>query len=263
MFPARLSIVTYNLWGTARWPQREPALRQFVERFLPDVLCIQELAEQTQSFLDRALPRHSRVHDALPGWTCEGNIYWNADLLEELEHGAEDIGIIEEHRRLFWARLKLQEQDRSMFVSTAHFTWQGHDKERATGLSPRPEYTRRVIEALGHLVKEDEPAFFMGDLNDPLLAIRLLHEAGYSSCFAALGIQSPPTWQCYPTAHVSAGAPVVNQTIDWIVANPHARPISAQVPQCFHGDIAPSDHWPVLAVYELFSPEGAVRSVRE
>ena len=251
MFPIRLSIVTYNLWNTKRWPLREPALRQFLDLYYPDILCVQELCTETQSFLDAALPRHERVHDNLPGWTCESNIYWNSDLVEGLAHGAEDVGMLEEHRRLFWARLKLRKQNRTVFVSTAHFTYQGHPRERESGQSPRIAQTQRTVDALGRLVREDEPAFFMGDLNDPVHPMRILHEAGYPSCFAALAILSPPTWPCIPTKNSEPGGMITNQTIDWLVANEHARPIAAQVPHCFCGDIAPSDHWPVLAIYQI------------
>ena len=88
MFPVRLSLVTYNLWNTRRWPERAPALEQFVRLFDPDVLCLQELRPETLSLLDAALPGHRRVHDdSLPGWTCEGNVYWRGELLQEVEHG--------------------------------------------------------------------------------------------------------------------------------------------------------------------------------
>lgn len=107
MHPLRLSIVTYNLWNTQRWPQRAEALNKFLDLFTPDILCIQELREETQSFIDKIMPMHQRVDDEFPSWNCEGNIYWNSNLLEELEHGAEDIGMLEKHRRLFWVRLKL------------------------------------------------------------------------------------------------------------------------------------------------------------
>ena len=249
MFPVRLSIVSYNLWNTERWPERKSALGQFVVRFCPDVLCVQELRTETQVFLDEAMPRHCRVHDDLPGWTCESNIFWNGDLFQEVEYGAEDVGILEEHRRFFWVRLRFQE--RTLFVSTAHFTHMGHPKENETGLSPRLEQTRRTVDALRRLVGEDEPVFFTGDLNDPVHPTRILHEEGYVNCFSALGILCPPTWPCCPTANIPAGARVANQTIDWIVGNQHARPIAAHVPRCYHGDMAPSDHWPVLAVYEI------------
>lgn len=251
MFPIRLSIVTYNLWNIERWPAREPGLRQFVQTFRPDVLCLQELRAETQACLDAAMPQHTRVHNDLPGWTCEGNIYWHRTLFQEVEHGAEDVGMLEAHRRLFWVRLQPTGRQHTIFISTAHFTYQGHPQEIETGLSPRLVQARHTITALQHLVQNNEPAWFVGDLNDPVLPVRLLHEAGYMSCFAALGMQCPPTFPCYPTANVAPGARVTNQTIDWIVANRHTRVVAAQVPHYYHGDVAPSDHWPVLAVYEI------------
>ncbi|MFV2067553.1 MAG: endonuclease/exonuclease/phosphatase family protein [Pirellulales bacterium] len=251
MFPTRLTIVTYNLWNTERWPERQPALEQFVTLFRPDVLCLQELRAVTQACLDRALPDHQRVHDDQTGWTCEGNIYWNAILLAEVEHGAEPIGILEERRRMFWVRLRLLDSGRTVFVSNTHMTYQGHKDEVATGMSPRRDQANRALAALERLVDENEPVFFVGDLNDPYLVPMLMHEAGFQSCFSALGVQCPPTWPAYPTANFSAGDWVTNQTIDWILANEHARALAANVPQCFVNDISPSDHWPVQAVYEV------------
>jgi exonuclease III len=251
VFPVRLSLVTYNLWNTRRWSERAPALKHFVEIYDPDVLCVQELRAETQSFLDATLVRHCRVHDDLPGWTCESNIYWNGELLEKVAHGVDDVGILEEHRRLFWVRLGLRGTDQTIFVSTAHFTYQGNPRERETGLSPRIEQARRTVNVLGRRVHEGEPAFFMGDLNDGVNPLRILRQAGYVSCFAFLGQLSPPTYPCVPTKNIEAGAHLGEQTLDWLVANDRARPVAAQVPHCFHGDIAPSDHWPVLAVYEI------------
>ena len=251
MFPVRLSIVTYNIWNTTRWEVREPALRQFVTLFNPDLLCLQELRAETQACLDDAMPQHARIHDRFPGWTCESNIYWNRHYFDEVEHGIEDVGMLEELRRLFWVRLKMTGQERTLVVSTAHFTYQGHPDERATGKSPRVEQCRRTIEALQRLVGEDEPAFFMGDLNDPVHPSRMLNEAGYVNCFSEFGLPPEPTHPCYPTTNIPVGARTTAQTIDWIVANRHARAVAAQVPHCFCGDIAPSDHWPVLAMDEM------------
>jgi hypothetical protein len=64
-------------------------------------------------------------------------------------------------------------------------------------------------------------------------------------------MQSPPTFQCYPTADVQPDEPTVTEAIDLIVANRHARAIAASVPQVYCEDTAPSDHWPVQAVYQL------------
>ena len=55
MLPARISIVTYNIWLTQRWAVRAPAVRGFLESFSPDILCLQELQAQSREFyvLDR------------------------------------------------------------------------------------------------------------------------------------------------------------------------------------------------------------------
>jgi endonuclease/exonuclease/phosphatase family metal-dependent hydrolase len=110
---------------------------------------------------------------------------------------------------------------------------------------------KRIADELRRLVREGEPAFFMGDMNDAYHPQRIFMQAGFVSCFAALGMQSPPTFKCCPTANVQPGEPAVTEAIDLIVANKYARAIAASVPQCYAGDLAPSDHWPVQAIYQL------------
>jgi len=251
MLPARLSIVTYNIWNTERWEARAPALERFLTLFAPDILCLQELRKTTRDFIDRALSRHHRVEGALPGWASESNIYWNGDALEEAGHGAEPVGHVEPERRLFWARLRLKSSGRTIFVATVHLTPPSGSDENETGVSPRVPQLKRIAAELTRLVKDGEPAFIMGDMNDAWHPQRILLQAGYVNCFAALGMQSPPTYQCYPTTNVAPGARTLTQAIDLIAANRHARPIAASVPQCYAGDVAPSDHWPVQAVYQL------------
>jgi endonuclease/exonuclease/phosphatase family metal-dependent hydrolase len=250
-FPARLSIISCNLWMTERWPARAPALERFLQIFAPDVLCVQELMPETQSFIDKVLESHERVHDPLAGWTVESNMWWNASLLERIEHGAEDVQLLEKERRLFWARLKLRGAERAMLVSTAHLTAPGKEPEASTGNSPRVGQLQRIGAALGRLVNDGEPAFFMGDMNDARHPQRILKESGYVTAFAALGLQSTPTFKCYPTADVAPGEPAITEAIDLIFANRHARAVAAHVPNFFFNGTALSDHWPVQAVYEI------------
>ena len=252
MPPLRINLISYNIWNTERWAFRDPALRKFLEVFDPDVLCLQELRRKTQRFIDTVLSTHDRVRDRFIGWTSESNIYWRRSLFSEIEHGADDVGIKEAgHRRLFWVRLQINDLDRSMLVATAHLTHQRHPAESATGHSPRVGETKRIIDALRRVNRTGEPLFFMGDLNDPVHPPALLHGAGFVSCFAALGLQPQPTFKCYPTANVAFGKPVMAQCIDWLVSNRHARVIAASVPNFYLDDAAPSDHWPVQAVYEI------------
>jgi endonuclease/exonuclease/phosphatase family metal-dependent hydrolase len=249
--PIRLSFITYNLWNTERWEARRPALGEFVRVFRPDVLCVQELQPESRAFLDASLTGYDRVEDPFPGWTNEGNIYWNCRLLAEVEHGAEDVDIQEPERRLFWARLRVRDKGPTLLVCTAHFTFRGNSDEVLTGWSPRVRQTRLAIEALQRLAGPGEPVLLMGDLNDSSHPAYLLHEAGYTDCFTALHLQSPPTAPCIPTSRRLPHEPAPSQTLDWILGNARVRPVAASVPRFFFGDMTPSDHWPVLAVYEI------------
>ncbi len=248
MQPVRLSVVSCNVWNTTRWPERKDALTGFLSTFSPDILCLQEVRTELIEAIDAALKGHERVRDDFPGWECEGQIYWNRELLERREHGAEDVGILERHRRLFWARLEVRSLGRTLLVGTAHFTWPGNKEERERGLSPRVEQARRTAEALHRLEHAGEPVLFMGDLNDPVQPRRVLSEAGFESCFARLHLPAVSTHPARPTAGGS------DQAIDWIVSNDRTRPVAAMVPHYYHEGLAPSDHWPVLSVYE-FGPE--------
>ena len=120
-------------------------------------------------------------------------------MFAEVEHGAEDVRIREAgHRRLFWVRLQVKSLERSILVGTAHLTHQRHPDESKTGVSTRVGETQRIIAALDRLKRKREPVFFMGDMNDPVHPTDHLHNAGYVSSFAALGLQPPPTFKCYP-----------------------------------------------------------------
>jgi endonuclease/exonuclease/phosphatase family metal-dependent hydrolase len=250
VFPVRLSLVTYNLWGDERWPERAPALGAFCDLYRPDVLCVQELTADTQQFLDSQLGGHSRVDDPYEGWTVQSNLWWRADLFEEIEHGAADVGIVAYPlRRLFWVRLRPRDRDRSFVVSTVHLTDAAGDELRS-GVTPRVHETEAVIAALRSVVADGESAFVTGDLNDGLLPTAALFAAGYRSCFGSLGQLPPPTM---PTSVGRFGAPgfAAAFVYDWILANRHARAVAASSPHVYVDERAPSDHWPVHAVYEL------------
>ena len=154
---------------------------------------------------------------------------------------------------MFWARFQIKSLQQAIFAATAHLTSAKHGEEMETGASPRVRQLKRIAGELTRQVREGEPAFFMGDMNDALHPQRILLQAGVVSCFAALGLQSPPTFQCYPTASVQPGEQTITEAIDLIVANEHARAIAASVPDCYAGDVAPSDHCPVHAMYQLVS----------
>lgn len=245
----RVSVMSLNLWNTKRWEVREPAVRACLETVDPDIACFQELRPQTRDVLDATLSGHSRVEDPFDGWAREGNIFWRDDRFDLVEYGAADVGMLEADRRLFWARLQHRDCDRTTFVSTAHFTYAGNDREVETGHSPRVDQAERTVQALDDLVRPGEPALFMGDLNDSVHPLRILREAGYTDCFSDLGVPVRPTFPAWPTKRDATT--VVERPLDWIFANDRADSLVATVPEFFHAEVAPSDHWPVLAMYEL------------
>ncbi len=251
MYPVRMSIVTYNLWGTERWEERSPALRHFCTTYLPDVMGVQELSVESGALIDEALPDHARVEDDLSGWTTEGNIWWHNGLFELVDHGAEDIGIEPpDDRRLFWVRLQLRDRPRTLWVGSMHLTSADTPKELDEGWSSRVPETKRAIDALGRLVGADEPAFLVGDFADALVPLAHLFKSGFHSCFARLAQLPPPTMPAFGDRLLKYGFSS-SFVYDWIVANDQARALSASSPHVFADHVPPSDHWPVHAVYEL------------
>jgi endonuclease/exonuclease/phosphatase family metal-dependent hydrolase len=245
-FPVRFSACTYNIWTDTRWPERREALSAFGRLVEPDVLCLQEVQPESLATLDRALPKHRRVHDEFEGWSHEGNIFWRDDLFELESHGAEPVGILEPWRRLFWVRLSLVGgSGPSLFVSTAHFTWHGHEVCKATERNVRVQQARDTVAAIAHSSWPGEAVLFMGDLNDSGEPILLLRDEGFRDCFAELGQHSTFT---YPAAPTHGGVP---QSIDWIMCKGPVKPLLAHVIDFYQGDLAPSDHKAVMSVFEL------------
>jgi hypothetical protein len=271
-----LSTATYNLWAKEHWIDRKEAIDAFFKVFQPDVLCIQEFSDNARELLKVALPNHEHVTDnGVPGWATEGNIYWNKDLftlIRETSHGAEQVGMewkrdrngheFQRDRRLFWVRLRLrrgEQEGREIFVSTAHFTYKGYVDQACEDLDPRGEEIRNTIAALKKVEHAQAiPMFFMGDVNDTA-PIFDLAENGFVDCFTRLRLPLPPTVPVYPKgiryleddAEMKKMKPMRSMTSDVITSNDNAIPVTACVPHFYHKGVAPSDHWPVMAVYEL------------
>lgn len=248
-------VMTYNLWGTTLWPQREPALRALFAAREPDLLAVQELSAETRDVLDEVLTRHARVDDPFPGWTASSNLWWRTDMFALQDHGAEDFGG-RKTRRLFWVRLAPVSGGPPLLLATAHYTWPGDAQEERTGVNPRIEQARRTVAALNDLAP-DGPCLFVGDLNDDHHPVRILRQAGFHDCFTALGRSSPPTSPVEPLlARPEGNDPPkdVPKVIDFQFSRGPVRARTGEVVEFFHDGIAASDHRPVVATYTLGRP---------
>lgn len=248
---SRFTAMTVNLWNTQRWPEREPPLRALLRRS-PDLLCVQELRPALRTVIDAALPHHARVEDPFPGWIREGNVWWDARRFEALAHGAADHGAVEEHRRLFWVRLRHLAAGREVVVATVHLTWTGGTDEPTTGMSPRPAQAQGVVAALAALAG-DGPCLLMGDLNDPVVPVWALRAAGFDDAWAALGVQPAPTYPAFPLDGSGSRRPPLlpASTLDWQFHRGPLRPVMTEVVDQPWRGIAPSDHRPVMTLYEF------------
>ena len=253
LLPVRFTVMSLNLWADNRMPERTESIKKLMVLHQPDILCLQELRPTTRDLIDLALPSHQRINDPFEGWIREGNIYYNTTLFNLVEYGAEDIGMFEVNRRLFWSRLSLKWGDNlPLFVSTAHYTWSGNPVEREGGVNPRYQQAQQTVKVLSAITGKNEPILFMGDLNDYVHPVRILREDGFVDSFSGLGRTSPITIPAIPTAK---GTP---QTIDWIFHRGPLQLMTSEVVDFFEGDIAPSDHKPILATYSVSTEKQAM-----
>ncbi|SDI54090.1 Metal-dependent hydrolase, endonuclease/exonuclease/phosphatase family [Arthrobacter subterraneus] len=246
----RFVVMTHNIWADTRWPEREPALRSLLRTRRPDIYAVQELRPATKAVIDEVLSGHSRVEDSERGWTYESSIWWDSALFTEVEHGSIDIGIgvdeIHRDRKLFWVRLAAQDGS-TVVVSTAHFCFPGTQRELTEHVNPRIAQSAAAGAVLAELGGPEEPVLFMGDLNESWHVLRVLHEAGLQDSYSALGVVPAATWPTIPT-WPQATAPWV---IDFHFFRGRIRALTTEVVDFFEGDIAPSDHKPVVTTYGL------------
>jgi endonuclease/exonuclease/phosphatase family metal-dependent hydrolase len=239
---------TYNLWNTERWDERARPLRRFLEIQRPDILCVQELSEPASDLILESLPSLRRVDDPFPGWTTESNIFWNTALFDLIDYGAEDIGMLEQDRRLFWVRLTT-ESGKTMVVATAHFSWTGNIREITENINVRVQQAQRAADALAGIVGDNEPVLFMGDFNDYIHPLRILRYEGFDDSFMALGREAVITYPAFPLAQQPP------ELLDWMMHRGPIRPTLTSVVDFFLGEVAPSDHKPVLTTYVFDSDE--------
>lgn len=241
------TAVTYNLWGTNQWPQRSAALEAVLKEMQPDILAVQEFKFQHRETIASALPDHDLVIDLFSGWVFEGNIYWSRERFELVEYGAEDVGICETARRMFWVRLRVKdvEPERTLLVATAHYTWDGHDCIRTHGAGLRVDMARRTLEALAAIRLPGEPVLFMGDLNESGAAIDTLRAGGLRDSVGADGEPLQPTYPADPRTTSYRGI------LDWQFYSGPIWVVEGGPVDFFLDGVAPSDHKPVLVRYQM------------
>ncbi|MFS2242457.1 hypothetical protein [Microbacterium sp. OR16] len=250
-------VQTHNLWGDAWQQERAGALRALYEVRPPDLLATQELRGWSRDALDETMAHHARVVDEFAGWERQSNLWWDSRLFEEVEHGAEDVGILDENARLFWVRLRVKRGGATLILSTAHLTWPGHAVEQGDGVNLRVPQAQRIVTCLDAIGDEGEAVFFTVDINDIAGPLWAFGNAGFLDSFSALGRHSPVTHPVIPSGFSDGVgtrlSPLASpaKAIDWVYARGPVRPRASEVVEFFHRGVAPSDHYPVAATFTL------------
>lgn len=260
MIPTTFTTMTANLWGDHHGPERRDAISGLLTVRPPDLLATQELRAWSRDAVDATLPGHHRVEDEFDGWEHQSNLWWASDLFEEIEHGADDVGILDRDARLFWVRLRVVDgSDRRLVLATAHLTWPGHEVERGNGVNLRTGQAGRVVARLGELAG-DGAVVFTTDINDIGGPNWVFGNAGYLDSFSALNRHSPPTHPVWPDPFAEVvgtrRSPLASpsKAIDWIFLRGGVRSRASEVVEYFQRGIAPSDHHQVVATLTLDPP---------
>jgi len=259
----RLSVCTWNVWGhEAAWQSRLGRLCDALGVLLPDVLLLQEVVPEQLEALDRFLLQYGlkRVLGGMEeGWCSESAIYYSLALFQRVHSfGLEDlkmVGDYHKNRGLFWARLQTHE-GLHVFVSTAHLPWVGSEEECSTGVNQRIAPCQLINSHLQRLVmiEEDALVVFCGDLNEDFHPPRIIagpgNPLGLTELFQALDCAPPITHPVRPSSVQEEARP--DRTIDWLFFRARAgRPLCAMAKTIRGGHPPPSDHLPVLAVFEI------------
>lgn len=239
------SVATYNVYGDYEWPDRAEALHAVVQLIQPDILGVQELKPGNGSVIADALPNHRRVDDRFIGWLNEGNIFWSTKTFDLVEYGAEDIGICEPWRRLFWVRLQPKQADETILVANVHLTWDGHACIQQEGKQRRERMAQAAADVLKTLAKPDEAVILLGDMNESGAALDVFRNNGFIDSVGADGQPVPYTYPADPSTTTWRG------TIDWQFHQGPLQVLRSNTIDFMLDDIAPSDHKPVLVTYRL------------
>ncbi len=255
--PITFTAMTLNVWGDHHGEHRRAALERLFTVRPPDLLATQELRGWSRGIADIALADHARVADEFAGWEHQSNLWWSTVLFEEIEHGADDVGILAPDARLFWVRLGvLGEPGRVLLFATAHLTWPGHEVERANGVNLRTGQARNIVARLDDLADGGD-VIFTTDINDIGGPVWEFGNGGFCDSFSALERHSPPTHPVLPNPFAegigTSRSPLASpaKAIDWIFLRGRIQARASEVVEFFHRGIAPSDHAPVVATITL------------
>lgn len=255
---AELRVMTYNIRlpsksdGANYWENRKPVAVAMLRRYDPDLFGTQELFYEQGRFLAAQLPEYKWF-----GRSRRGNhedehmgVFYKPAKLELLEEG--DFWLSETPqepgsmswdvslpRMVTWGLFRLKETGAEFYFLNTHFP---HRRQDAAARVKCAEVIANFLDTL----PEDTPVVLTGDFNDPAGgAVYALLTKKLKDAWRAAAERTGPEG----TFHGFTGKPR-EARIDWILFRAPWRALRAETVTFHEGELYPSDHFPVLAVFE-------------
>ncbi|SDD15480.1 endonuclease/exonuclease/phosphatase family protein [Glycomyces harbinensis] len=261
--PPFVHVMTYNLKSASgraphSWWKRRPLVEAVLQAEQPTVLCTQEGRFRQLIELREELDGYDWVHLGRGGGSRSEStaIFWDASRLSPMAYDhvwlsrrprligsrAWGAGTI---RMLTWVRFEDKATGKDFHVANVHLD---HRSEKA-----RRKGAQMCLDVMSRFYG---PAVLAGDFNSGPgdTAHRVLTRGGLVDAWSAAERHLTPEWSTFNrwrTEPVEGG-----NRIDWILVKSGGRHQEVRVHQAgvnTHSefDLAPSDHWPVQAVFSV------------
>ncbi len=256
---AELRVMTYNIRlpsksdGANYWENRKQVAVEMLRRYDPDLFGTQELFYEQGEYLAAQLPDYRWF-----GRSRRGNhedehmgVFYKPAKLELLEEGdfwlsetPDEPGSMSWNvslpRMVTWGRFRLKETGTEFYFLNTHFPHRRQDAEARVKCA---EVIVRFLDKLPAGV----PVVLAGDFNDPAGGkVYALLTGKLRDAWAAAMKKAGPEG----TFHGFTGKPR-EARIDWILFRAPWKVIRAETVTFHSGELYPSDHFPVLAVFRL------------
>jgi endonuclease/exonuclease/phosphatase family metal-dependent hydrolase len=251
--PALVRVVTWNIhcgqndglpWKQFNWPLRKHALRAALDQIQPDILCVQEATPDQVSFIEEALPGHSRVgvgrDGPAGGEHCAiylnrhrfeeitGDTFWLEEPINQPRPGS----ALDVKRICTWVRLRDRVSRRTLRVYNSHLY-----------LTEAPRLTAATLILADMAARDPADAVVLtADFNasPDVPSRRLFIEAGFRDSAEQNGHRVGK-----PTFHFFYGIGL--WSIDGILVDRHWRVHNHIVLDMKPNNVFPSDHFGLLA----------------
>lgn len=254
-----LRVMTFNVRypnpgdGANVWPARRDLLVETIRARRPDVIGTQELFYEQGQYIVEKLPEYAWF-----GLSRRGNredehmgVFYRKDRLRVVESGDFWLSVTPEKpgsiswnmslpRMVTWAVFEMAGSGKRFRFFNTHFAHRDQDE-------PARLKSAMLLACRVGLLDADEPVVITGDFNAP--AGGAVHQA--------LAQQMRDAWSeaaerkgPEDTFHGFRGKPRPGR-IDWILFRAPWKSVFAETVTDHEGNLYPSDHFPVMAVFEI------------